>query len=90
MSYHFKLKLLILLTEQVCSTGEKCDSAPKCSVYWTSWLNSDSPDGCGDEETIERLRDTYDEVCDVIIAMEKRVENRAVCVELVCVKKNLL
>jgi len=52
-----------------------------CSVYWTEWFDSDDPDGCGDDETIERLRDYYpDLVCDRIITMEKKIESAAACV----------
>jgi len=72
------------------ATGTTCGSAPKCSVRWTQWFNSDTPDGCGDEETLERLRDTFDDVCNVIIAMEKRVEKQAVCVEGVDVDEIVL
>merc|ERR1719431_1118046 len=59
--------------------GEPTGSA-SCDVYWTEWFDSDDPDGCGDDETIERLQDYYpDQVCDKIITMEKRLVSAATC-----------
>jgi len=76
---------------------EECATAPKwrlegellgigsgeetCDVYWTEWFDSDNADGCGDDETLDRLRDFYpDKVCDAIITMESRIEAAATCV----------
>lgn len=54
--------------------------AASCDVYWSEWFDSDDPDGCGDDETIERLRDYHpDLVCDTIVTMEKRIVAGAVC-----------
>uniref|UniRef100_H2ZC75 WxxW domain-containing protein n=1 Tax=Ciona savignyi TaxID=51511 RepID=H2ZC75_CIOSA len=47
---------------------------PQNTVYWSKWFDTDNPDGPGDNEMLEKIRNLHPtEVCKSPLAMEKKI-----------------